>query len=50
MMIGRAGKGRIEIGVRAAKNGSAIVIILRTRRKWETAKMARMNSAVASGR
>ena len=44
------GQGRIEIGVRAAKNGSAIPIILRTRRKCETAKMARTNSAVASGR
>ena len=49
-MMGPEGKGRIEIGVRAAKNGSAIIIILRTRRKCETAKMARMKSAVASGR
>ena len=42
--------GRIEIGVRAAKNGSAIRIIRRTMPKCETPKMARMKIAVASGR
>ena len=45
-----SGQGRIEIGVRAAKNGSAIRIIRRTMPKCETPKMARMKIAVASGR
>ena len=40
----------MDMGVTASKNGSAIVIILRTRGRWKTAKMTTMNSAVASGR
>ena len=40
----------MEIGVRAAKNGSVIAVILRTKGKCEMAKMTTLNSAVASGR
>ena len=50
MIVGPNGQGRIEIGVRASKNGSASAMILRTTGMCETAKMATMNSAVASGR
>ena len=50
MIVCPKGQGRMEIGVRASKNGSARAMILRTTGICETPKMATMNSAVASGR
>ena len=47
---GCGGRGRIEIGVRASKNGSVSAIILRTKGKCEMPKMATPKRAVASGK
>ena len=50
MTVCPKGQGRIEIEVRASKNGSASAMILRTMGIYEMPKMTTMKRAVASGR